>query len=82
MLNNIERVKMKKIIKEDKLSELRAHSGIPVNGIWGILVLFVVASIAFSTYMVYFGTDSLVNKIMLVPQVIFAATFLLIKAAK
>ena len=57
-------------------------SGIPVHGAWGVALLFVVASIAFSTYMVYFGTDDVISKALLVPQALFAAAFLLIKAAK
>lgn len=36
-------------------------------------MLFVVLSIGFSSYMVYFGSDNLVAKVMLIPQVAFAA---------
>lgn len=36
-------------------------------------MLFVVLSIGFSSYMVYFGTDNIVAKVMLIPQVAFAA---------
>lgn len=36
-------------------------------------MLFVVLSIGFSSYMVYFGTDNLVAKVMLIPQIAFAA---------
>lgn len=38
-----------------------------------VLMLFVLISIAFSSYMVYFGSDSMVAKLMLIPQVGFAA---------
>lgn len=38
-----------------------------------LLLLLVVLSIAFSTYVVYFGTTSMTAKIMLVPQALFAA---------
>lgn len=36
-------------------------------------MLFVVLSIGFSSYMVYFGSDNLIAKVMLIPQVAFAA---------
>lgn len=36
-------------------------------------MLFVVLSIGFSSYMVYFGTDNLVAKVVLIPQIAFAA---------
>jgi hypothetical protein len=38
-----------------------------------LAMLFVVGSIAFSTYVVYFGTTSMTAKVMLVPQALFAA---------
>lgn len=38
----------------------------------GVLQLFVLASIAYSTYVVYLGTDGYAPKVMLIPQAIWA----------
>lgn len=55
------------------------------NNIWYTLgwtgMLFVVGSIAFSSYMVYFGSDNLMAKIMIAPQVLFAAGVAIYKFA-
>lgn len=45
-------------------------------------MLFVLLSIGFSSYMVYFGTDNLIAKVMLIPQVAFAAIVAIYKFAK
>jgi hypothetical protein len=45
-------------------------------------MLLVVGSIAFSSYIVYFGTTDLVAKIMLVPQITFALGVLVYKFTK
>lgn len=52
------------------------------NGIIGLLMLLVVLSIAYSTYVVWFGTTGLVPKILLAPQIIFAAVILVQKFNK
>lgn len=39
----------------------------------GVGMLLVIASIAFSSYIVIMGVEQLVPKLMLVPQVLFAA---------
>ena len=44
-------------------------------------MLFVVLSIGFSSYMVYFGSDNMLAKIMLIPQVAFAAGVAIYKFA-
>lgn len=44
-------------------------------------MLFVIASIAFSTYMVYFGSDNFAAKVMLIPQVVFATGVAIYKFA-
>lgn len=44
-------------------------------------MLFVIGSIAFSSYMVYFGTDNAVAKLIILPQVIFAAGVAIYKFA-
>lgn len=56
--------------------------GNKANGIIGLLLLVVVLSIAYSTYVVWFGTTGLVPKIMLAPQMIFAAAVLVWKFNK
>lgn len=47
----------------------------------GALLLFVIMSIAYSTYVVYFGTTGWIPKIMLVPQALFAAWVAITKFA-
>lgn len=47
-----------------------------------LAMLFVVGSIAFSSYMVFFGTDSTVARAMLAPQVLFAASVMIYKFVK
>lgn len=49
------------------------------NAIIGLLLLLVVMSVAYSTYVVWFGTTGLVPKILLAPQMIFAAAVLIWK---
>jgi hypothetical protein len=48
----------------------------------GVLDLFVVASICYSSYVVYFGTTGWAPKAMLVPQLIWAATVLVLQFTK
>lgn len=57
-------------------------NGNKASGIIGLLLLIVVISIAYSTYVVWFGTTGLAPKIMLVPQTIFAAAVLIWKFNK
>lgn len=52
------------------------------NGILGLLMLLVVLSIAYSSYVVWFGTTGLAAKIMLAPQILFAAAVLIWKFNK
>ena len=52
------------------------------NGIIGLLMLLVVLSIAYSTYVVWFGTTGLTAKILLAPQLVFAAVILIKKFNK
>jgi hypothetical protein len=68
----------KKDKSKDESTARKPHS-IPVGGYWGILMAFVVLSIAYSTYVVAFGTIGLTPKLMLAPQAIFAAVVLLYK---
>jgi len=46
-------------------------------GILGLLMLVVVMSIAFSSYVVWAGTTGTTPKLLLVPQIVFAAANLL-----
>lgn len=57
-------------------------TGLPVHGICGIALLFSCISIGYANYVVYFGTEGLVPKLMLIPSTIFVTMFLIIKAAK
>lgn len=50
-----------------------------LNGIIGLLQLLVVISVAYSSYVVWFGTTGLAEKIMLVPQMTYAAVVLIRK---
>ena len=58
------------------------NSNNKANGIIGLLMLLVVLSIAYSTYVVWFGTTGLVPKVMLAPQIVFAAVILIKKFNK
>ncbi len=66
-----------KINTNDKAKKVRNFT--PVLS---LLMLLVVVSIAFSSYVVYFGTSGLIPKIMLVPQALFAATIAISKFTK
>lgn len=57
-------------------------TGIPVHKGWGILMLFVMASIVYANYVVFFGTEGLIPKLMLIPSTLFVAGFLVYKASK
>ncbi len=66
--------KAKKVTKaEQKLARLQK-----IRGIIGIGLLFVVVSIAYSTYMTVLFVDGTIMVVALAPQVAFAATILLI----
>ena len=71
-------MKLKKITSNPGVGK----SAIPTNGIWGVLLLFVLASIAYSTYMVCLGTDGDIPKLMVIPQAAFAVLIALYKFAK
>ena len=48
------------------------------KALW-VCMIFVLTSIGFSSYMVYFGGDTLASKVMIAPQVIFAVTVVFYK---
>lgn len=68
--------------KKDITPIQQTRQCLPLYGIFGILSLFVVASVAYSTYMVAMGTQGYIPKVMLVPQVAFAVTIAIYKFAK
>lgn len=53
-----------------------------LGGLGGIVMAFVVASISYSTYVVYFGTTGIVPKALLIPQAVFATVLVIYKFAK
>lgn len=57
-------------------------AGIPVSGWYGLALLFVCISIGYANYMVFFGTDDLISRIMLIPSTLFVVVFLLLKSVK
>lgn len=64
----LHRKKAKKLTKaEQKLARQQQ-----MRGILGIGALFVVVSIAYSTYVIFNGVDSTASRVMLIPQVVFA----------
>lgn len=74
---------MTKSVKNTKIPEVeQSKDCLPLQGVWGILVLFVIASIAYSTYMVALGTQGLTPKVMLIPQTAFAVIVALYKFSK
>jgi uncharacterized membrane protein len=70
----LHRKKVKKLTKTQK-KELQKQK---LNGIIGIGLLFVVVSIAYSTYMTNLFVDGTMMVVALTPQVIFATVTLLI----
>ena len=52
------------------------------NGIVGLALLFVSVSIVYANYIVFFGTNDPISKIMLIPSTVFVLTFLVHKAVK
>lgn len=64
--------KTKKITKKNR----KSFKGFGF-GILGMLLLLVVMSIAYSSYIVWFGTTGVMPKVLLAPQLIFAAAVLI-----
>ena len=62
-------------MKNTKTTEPKApKKNLNINvKVTGIAMLFVLASIVFSTFVVYTGTTEIEYKILLVPQALFAA---------
>ncbi len=58
------------------------NTGLPVHGLWGILLLIVCASIMYANYRVFFGVEELISRLMLIPSTLAVVTFLIYKSAK
>lgn len=52
------------------------------NKLTGVLQLFVLISVSYSTYVVFLGTNGYAAKVMLIPQAIFAAYLAVTKFTK
>lgn len=72
---------MKGTTMKDKIKTNKTV-GIPTNGVAGLALLFVSISIAYSNYVVFFGTNDLISKVMLAPSSAFVIIFLVYKAVK
>lgn len=72
--------------KKDKASEPTTtpikRSGLPTHGVFGLLLMFAAVSTLVADYFVFFGTDSVVIKALLIPNLLAVAIFFVIKAVK
>lgn len=76
---------MKKQTKEAPKSDVKntkKQSGNAKNGIIGLGMLFVIASIAYTTAVIWLGTEGYVSKALTAPQVIFALIVLVKRFTK
>ena len=58
--------------KTNEVPKVKKNRNINVKAT-GIAMLFVLASIVFSTFVVYTGTTGIEYKVLLIPQALFAA---------
>ena len=84
-----ERIVMKKQTKEapksnanSDVKNTKKQSGSAVNGIIGLGMLFVISSIAYTTAVIWLGTEGYVSKVLTAPQVIFALIVLVKRFTK
>jgi len=68
--------------KQDLTPTVQSKQCLPLHGIFGILALFVVASVSYTTYMVVMGAQGITPKIMVIPQALFAAWIAVYKFSK
>ena len=68
-------------MKQNKTNEAPKGKNKNFN-VLGLLQLFVLASIAYSTYVVYLGTDGIAPKVMLIPQALWATLLAVQKFTK
>lgn len=58
------------------------RSGLPTHGVYGLLLMFAAVSTLVADYLVYFGTDNLVIKLALIPNLLAVGIFFVVKAVK
>lgn len=63
-------------------SQDQIKKGLPVHGVYGVFLLIVAASVLYANYRVFFGTEDLIARVMLIPSTLAVAIFLVYKAAK
>lgn len=65
-----------------KDSKKPTAKGLPIHGVWGVLLLTVAASVLYANYRVFFGTGNVVSRVMLIPSTAAVIAFLVYKATK
>lgn len=68
--------------KKSKANDAPVRPSIPVDSWYGVGLLFVAISVGYANYIVFFGTDGVVPKVMLLPSTIAVGLFLVYKAFK
>jgi len=68
--------------KSEKTEPTQIRTGVPVHGLWGILILIVCASIIYANYRVFFGVEELIPRLMLAPSTLAVFGFLIYKSTK
>ena len=81
LINERTKVNSKKQSKVGAVSVPKKNYNIKTNTV-GLLQLFVLASIAYSTYIVYLGTTGYAPKVMLIPQALWAGILAIQKFTK
>lgn len=73
---------MSKDKKAPEVKKAKTSNGKTKNSIMGVLLLFAVASIAYSTTVITLGTDGVIPMILVAPQAVLAVTVAITKFAK
>jgi len=68
---------MSKKVKETPVQQSRLC--LPIYGIWGLAMAFVIGSIAWTSYLVLAGTTGYVRFVLVAPQVLFGTIVILYK---
>jgi hypothetical protein len=58
------------------------RNGLPIHGVFGLLLMFAAISTLIADYFVYFGTDDPVIKLLLIPNLLAVGVFFVVKAVK
>lgn len=74
--------KNKKVTTPQEPVTKTTNRGVPVTGVWGVLLLIVCASIIYANYRVFFGVEELIPRLMLAPSTFAVVVFLIYKSAK